>query len=82
MNPLLALLASLALIALGLRLLGDVKRARATGIGNFIFQWPNNFERSHQPVAFWWSATLYTAVGYLAFVFAAAFVFQAIYGRG
>jgi len=71
MNHLEALAASLALIWLGASLLNDVRNARSSGVGHFFFQWPNNFERSHQPAAFWWCIVLYTFCGYLSFVFAA-----------
>ncbi|PTU29141.1 hypothetical protein CJD38_17485 [Stenotrophobium rhamnosiphilum] len=76
MNLLAALAASLVLIVLGLRCLKDVSRARKSGVGNFILQWPNNFERSQQPAAFWWCIFLYTAVGYISFVIAAFLMAQ------
>ncbi|MES2489336.1 MAG: hypothetical protein V4607_06040 [Pseudomonadota bacterium] len=82
MSPFLALPVSLILIMLGVRLLKDVQKARTSGIGKFFFQWPNNFERSHQPLAFWWSIALYTTVGYLAFIFAAVIAVQAVYMHG
>jgi hypothetical protein len=71
MSHLEAFLASCGLIWLGVRWLKDVKQARNSGVGHFFFQWPNDFDRSRQPVAFGWCIMLYSLGGYMAFVFAA-----------
>lgn len=63
---------------LALRMLRDVRRARETGITDFLFQWPDGIPRETRPIAFWWLVTVCSVVGYLFAVAAAVLLIGVI----
>ena len=71
---LLAIPVALLLGWLARRMFRDVRRARETGVTDFLFQWPDGFARDSKPVAFWWTTAVYTGVGVVAAAMAAGAV--------